>query len=347
MKTSLLGMHLDELNNLVNNLNGNTIHVQTIATSIYKKNIANLDEIENIPTSLIKSLGNKYNIGKYSPKEIIRSNDGSKKYLFVNEQGQQFESVFMPNRKRSTLCISTQSGCRMGCKFCLTGKIGFNGSLSALDILNQLYSIDEYKKVNKIVIMGMGEPFDNYVEVKKAVTILTSNWGGSFGASNITLSTVGLIEPLKDFLKYPFCNLAISLSNPIDIERAKIMPIEKSNPIAEAIDIIKKNPLKKPLRISFEYVALKGINLSEKHAKTLADLLNGIRCHINIISWNVHDGSQFESPDDLELNNFINCLNKLGVLASVRKSRGQDIGAACGQMAGKGNKQIRIQEKNI
>jgi len=340
MKTSLLGLHFDELNNLVKNLDGNTIHVPTIVTSIYKKNIVSLDEIENVPTSLIKSLGNTYSLWKYSPKEIIRSNDGSKKYLFINGQGQQFETVFMPSGKRNTLCISTQSGCRMGCMFCLTGKIGFKGSLSALDILNQLYSIDEFEKVNKIVIMGMGEPFDNYAEVKKVVTILTSNWGTSFGASNITLSTVGLIEPLKDFLKQPFCNLAISLSNPINSERVKIMPIEISNPINEVIDIIKKNPLKKPLRISFEYVALKGINLSEKHAKTLADLLKGISCHVNIINWNVHKDSQFESPDELELNSFINCLNKFGVLASVRKSRGQDIGAACGQMAGKANKKI-------
>ena len=335
MKTSLLGLHFDELNNLVKNLDGNTIHVPTIVTSIYKKNIVSLDEIENVPTSLIKSLGNTYSLWKYSPKEIIRSNDGSKKYLFINGQGQQFETVFMPSGKRNTLCISTQSGCRMGCMFCLTGKIGFKGSLSALDILNQLYSIDEFEKVNKIVIMGMGEPFDNYAEVKKVVTILTSNWGTSFGASNITLSTVGLIEPLKDFLEHPFCNLAISLSNPLHDERIEIMPIERTNPIVEVVELIKKYPLKKPLRVSFEYVALSGINISERHAFAVAALLRGIKCHLNIIGWNEHNSSKYKSPTDLELNSFIDCLNANGVLTSIRQSRGQDIGAACGQMAGK------------
>ena len=335
MKTSLLGLHLDELNNLVKNLNGNTIHVPTIAISIYKKNIASLDEIENVPTSLIKSLGNAYCLGKYSPKEIIRSNDGSKKYLFINEQGQQFESVFMPSGKRNTLCISTQSGCRMGCKFCLTGKIGFNGSLSTLDILNQLYSIDEFAKVNKIVVMGMGEPFDNFEEVKKTITVLASNWGASFGASNITISTVGLIEPLKAFLNDPFGNLAISLSNPLHDERIEIMPIEITNPFIEVVELIKKHPLKKPLRVSFEYVAISGINISERHALAIADLLHGIKCHLNIIRWNEHNSSNYKSPADLELNSFIDCLNANGILTSIRQSRGQDIGAACGQMAGK------------
>jgi len=222
----------------------------------------------------------------------------------------------------------------MGCDFCLTGKIGFKGNLSALDIVNQLLSILESKKVNKLVIMGMGEPFDNFIEVQKAVEILTSQWGLAFGASNITISTVGLLDPLKNFLNKPFCNLAISLNNPFSDERKEIMPIESSNPIFDVVDLIRNNPLKKPLRISFEYVALSGINLSERHALALADLLVGIKCHLNIIRWNSHNGSPYNSPTDLELNAFISCLNKNGVLTAIRQSRGQDIGAACGQMAG-------------
>ena len=276
------------------------------------------------------------------PPFVMNLPTGRETFLFQNYQGQQFESVFMPSTKRNTLCISTQSGCRMGCDFCLTGKIDFKGNLLAQDILNQYFSIPDQEKINRIVIMGMGEPFDNFTEVKKAVEILTAEWGVAFGAANITLSTVGLHEPLRQFLENPFCNLAISLNNPFSEERKSLMPIESTNPIAKVVNLIKAKPLKKPLRVSFEYVALSGINTDEKYAKAIAELLDGIKYHLNIICWNSHNGSKFKSPSELELNVFISCLNKHGVLTSVRQSRGQDIGAACGQMAGnQGDKLIR------
>jgi 23S rRNA (adenine2503-C2)-methyltransferase len=305
-----------------------------IAKWLYKRNSLNLNSIESIPLTLRKSIESIYTSGKYSPVQVIESKDGSRKYLFKNDKEHQFESVFMPGEKRNTLCISTQSGCRMGCGFCLTAKVGFNGNLSATDILNQYYSIPEQKKVNRIVIMGMGEPFDNYGEVKRAVEVLTSQWGANFGAQNITLSTVGLIKQLETFVVNPFCNLAISLNNPFTGEREKIMPIEKTNPIQTVVEIIKSHPLKKPLRVSFEYVALGNVNISERHAKAITKLISGINCHLNIIPWNVHNSATFVTPTEKELKGFIDCLNNNGILTSLRISRGQDIGAACGQMAG-------------
>ncbi len=334
MKTPLLGKTLPEIEEIVQSLNGRADQAIAISKWLYKKNEFSFDLIKSIPNALRKSLDLSYSIGKYPPSLVTVSKDKTRKYLFCNDKGQQFESVFMPSAKRNTLCISSQSGCRMGCKFCLTGKIGFKGNLSALDIVNQFYSLPDYKEVNRLVIMGMGEPFDNFTEVKKAVEIFTSQWGMAFGASNITISTVGLLDPLKQFLEKPFCNLAISLNNPISVERKELMPIENTNPISKIIDLIKQSPLKKPLRLSFEYVALGGVNLSEQHASAIADLLKGINYHLNIICWNSHNGSSYNAPNELELNSFISCLDKNGVLSSVRQSRGQEIGAACGQMAG-------------
>jgi len=341
----LLGKTLKEITEVVLRLNGQAEYALEIAKWIYKKEASTFDEIVSIPLSFRILLKKSYCIGNYNPTQIGESTDKTRKYLFENDRGQRFESVYMPSPKRNTLCISTQSGCRMGCEFCLTGKIGFNGNLSTLDILNQYVSIPEREKINRIVIMGMGEPFDNFSEVKEAVDILTSEWGAAFGSSNITLSTVGLHEPLKEFLEKPFCNLAISLNNPFRDERKSIMPIEGTNPIAEAVKLIKANPLKKPLRVSFEYVALSRRNTEERHAKAIAELLNGISYHLNIICWNSHEGSSYNSPTELELKAFISCLNKYGVLTSVRQSRGQDIGAACGQMAGAGEKrQVKRQQ---
>lgn len=334
MKIPLIGKSFDEITDIVLELKGQANYALEIAKWLYKKEALTFDEIDSIPLSFRKSLESNNCIGIYQPIHVNQSNDKTLKYLFKNQAEQQFESVFMPSLKRNTLCISTQSGCRMGCDFCLTGKIGFKGNLSTTDILNQYFSIPKHKEINRIVIMGMGEPFDNFDEVKKTVEILTAEWGVAFGASNITVSTVGLHEPLKEFLKNPFCNLAISLNSPFSDERKKLMPIERSNSITETVRLIKENPLEKPLRISFEYVALSGVNTDEMHAKAIAELLRGIKYHLNIIPWNNHNDSLYHSPKEIELNTFINCLNDLGVLTSIRQSRGQDIGAACGQMAG-------------
>lgn len=204
---SLIGKTLSEIKGIVYKQNGHAEHALELTKWIYRKDILSFDGIITIPMILRKTLDSNFCIGKYNSSQVIESADKTRKYLFENKQGQRFESVYMPSPKRNTLCMSTQSGCRMGCGFCLTGKMGFKGNLSTHDILNQYLSIPERSKINRIVLMGMGEPFDNFIEVKKAVEILTAEWGMAFGASNITLSTVGLLEPLRLFLANPFCKL--------------------------------------------------------------------------------------------------------------------------------------------
>ncbi|BDX38062.1 putative dual-specificity RNA methyltransferase RlmN [Tenuifilaceae bacterium CYCD] len=331
----LVGQELDSLTNILINEGGSASHAQKLSRWLYRKRLSDLRTIDNIPKILLEKVCLRYGVGYYQPIETFNAADGSRKYLFQNDNGQRFESLLMKSLRRTTLCVSSQSGCRMGCKFCMTGSIGFKGNLTAHDILNQLLSIPDSKSVNRIVIMGMGEPFDNSDEVLRAIRILTADWGCAFGKSNITLSSVGILDELEIFLKNPICNLAISLHSPFPEERKSLMPIEMANPIATVIDLIKKYPLPKPLRVSFEYVALGGINLSEQHAEAISKLLQGIQCHLNIIPWNSHENALFNTPNDDELQVFINLLNSLGVLTTIRKSMGGEIAAACGQMAGK------------
>lgn len=332
----ILGKDLSEIEAFIFDYHGNKRHAATLCNAIYRKRIQHIHDIKSIPLTLRKAITTDYFIGNYLFNRVEESTDGTNKYLFINERGYDFETAYLPGTKRNTLCISTQSGCRMGCEFCKTGQLGLKGSLSAFDMLNQLYSIPQSNEVNRLVLMGMGEPFDNFTEVTRALRILTSQWGFAFGKSNITISTVGILNPLRGFLQNPLCNLAISLNSPFPVERIQLMPIERSNPISEVASLVRLNPLPEPLRVSFEYVALGGMNLTRHHARAISVLLRGIRCHLNIINWNHHPTSRFKLPANNEVSKFIEHLNHFGVLASVRESRGQDIGAACGTMVGKG-----------
>lgn len=308
----------------------------TLAQKIYRNRIKRFSEISNVPKAIVNWLEQSFQeLYADITYESYYGADGSVKYLFSNAEGQVYESIYMDHGKRNTLCISSQAGCRMGCKFCLTGSMGFKGNLDAGRIVEQLLAIPESKTVNRLVIMGMGEPLDNYTEVKRALEILTAEWGVAFGKANITLSSVGIIDELEQFLQNPLCNLAISLHSPFAIERAMLMPSENSNPIEKVVDLLKRFPLHKPLRLSFEYVALSGINLTQEHARAIAELMKGLKYHLNIIPWNEHSAADFKRPTENELESFTRWLNRNGVLWTIRQSKGNDVGAACGQMAGK------------
>jgi len=334
---TLVGKDLKQVEAWLSELGFPTHYGVKLTGWIYRKRIQNYADINDIPKHILKALKDEFGeVRGHIGYERYPGTDGSVKYLFTNAQGQHYESIFMDNGKRKTLCVSTQAGCRMGCRFCMTGSIGFKGNLDAGSIVGQLLAIPESKSVNRLVIMGMGEPFDNWVEVSQALEILTSAWGVAFGRSNITLSTVGILDGLERFLMNPPCNLAISLHSPFPYERALLMPSEVKNPISRVVDTLLKHPIPKPLRLSFEYVALGGINLSEQHAKAVCELLKGLNYHINIIPWNEHSAaSEFRKPTPVELENFTRWLNQHGALWTIRQSRGNEVGAACGQMAGK------------
>jgi 23S rRNA (adenine2503-C2)-methyltransferase len=215
----------------------------------------------------------------------------------------------------------------------MTGKQGFQGNLSSNEILNQFRSLPEFRQLTNMVFMGMGEPLDNLTEVLKSLEILTGDWGYGWSPSRITVSTVGMVSKITEFLERSRCHLAVSLHSPFDEERKQLMPIQKTNTVKEVIDIIKSYGFTGQRRVSFEYILFKGINDSPRHVKELVRLLNGIRCRINIIRFHSFPGSDLRSPDVETTIAFREALNAKGMLATIRSSRGVDINAACGLLS--------------
>lgn len=334
-KTHLVGLDLKELELLVKNYGFDPSFALDICKWVYRKGCKDFNEMNTIPLMLRQKLDHHFSLKSLTQIKEQNSVDGTKKYLFHTSEANPFETAFMPGAKRNTLCISTQSGCRMGCGFCFTSKLGLIQNLSAGQIIDQLLAIRERSLVNRIVLMGMGEPLDNHNEVFKALKILNASWGIAFGAKNITLSTVGLLHSMKTLVDLRLCNIAVSLHNPFASQRQELMPVEADYPIHKVVEFFKENPLKKPLRLSFEYVVIPGENDSIEHAAAISNLLKEIICHVNVIPLNT---SKNNSEHPLAAKRFQAMLNGLNQPTTLRTSRGFDIDAACGMMAGKGVK---------
>jgi len=331
MKTgSLCGLSADEIGRLA----GVDLSVAIkIANSIYKKGIGDISLLPGISKKARNKLMTSFRSGLYLPSASVRSSDGTVKYLFRNEEGQEFETVFLSDEKRNTVCISSQSGCRMGCPFCATGKYGFRGDLEAGDIVNQVISIPERGIITHVVFMGMGEPLDNIDNVLKACDILTAEWGLSLSPRNITVSTVGLTSGVKRFLSESECNLALSLYSPFSGERKAVVPAEKHNPASEIIEIMKEFPLKKKRRISIAYVMIKGKNDTDDHLAELKNILRGSRIRVNLLPYHKVAGDPDISSSPETMIRFKHELVVSGISASIRKSKGIDVSAACGLLA--------------
>jgi len=332
-KEKLYGKTLNELIAVTKHLGLPGFSARQIADWLYKKEISSVDEMTNLSKKIREKISEEYELGLASPESVAESSDGTKKYLFKVLNTRYIESAYIPDKERATLCVSSQSGCRMGCIFCMTGKQGFQGNLSANEILNQFRSLPEFSTITNIVYMGMGEPLDNLTEVLKSLEIMTSEWGYAWSPTRITVSTVGLLAPVKEFLEKSRCHLAVSLHSPFDEERRKLMPVQKTNTIAEVLDVIRNFDFNSQRRVSFEYILFEGINDTPVHIKELAKILNGIKCRINIIRFHEIPGSEFKSPGIEETNRFKEALNAKGILTTVRASRGVDIQAACGLLS--------------
>ncbi len=332
-KEKLYGKTLDELIAVTRQIILPGYAARQIADWLYKKEITEIEEMSNLSKKTREALSEAYEIGLCPPVSEAVSSDGTKKYLFKVLNDKYIETAFIPEDDRATICLSCQAGCKMGCIFCLTGKQGFQGNLSSNEILNQFRSIPEFRKLTNIVYMGMGEPLDNLDEVIKSLEILTGLWGYGWAPTRITVSTIGLKNQVREFLERSRCHLAVSLHSPFDEERSRLMPIQKTNNIREILEIIRTADLNSQRRISFEYILFKGINDTPQHVQELARLLNGIKCRINIIRFHTIPGSEFTSPSLQEAEGFRDILNKKGILATVRRSRGEDIGAACGLLS--------------
>jgi 23S rRNA (adenine2503-C2)-methyltransferase len=334
-KEILFGKTLDELTEIVKELGMQKFTAKQIAQWLYGKQAESFDRMVNISKKNRSRLSEKYEIGRTKPVTVSVSTDGTRKYLYRTVGGRFIENAYIPEPNHNTLCVSSQTGCKMGCEFCATGQQKFHGQLTAGEIVNQLFSIPDFETISNIVYMGMGEPFDNYEEVKKSIDILTSDWGYGMSPRRINVSTIGIIPEMKRFIEETECHLAVSLHSPFDDERRSLMPVENAYPIKKVIDLIKQYDWRGQRRISFEYIVFEGINHSERHVKELARLLNGLRCRINLIRFHKIPNTRFATTTDHSIETFKEQLRKKGIITTIRASRGQDIDAACGLLSTK------------
>ena len=332
-KAPLLGKTLDELTQIVLDLGMPKFTAGQIASWLYGRKVASIDEMTNLSVKNRERLKECYEVGATAPVLEMRSVDGTVKYLFRTPEGDYVESVYIPDADRATLCVSSQVGCKMNCKFCMTGKQGYTNSLTAAQILNQIYSIPERDTLTNVVFMGMGEPFDNLDEVLRALEILTASYGYAWSPKRITVSSVGLRKGLKRFLDESDCHLAISLHSPFPAQRQELMPAEKAFSIVEIVDILRQYDFSKQRRLSFEYIVFKGVNDSLIYAKELVRLLRGLDCRMNLIRFHAIPNVDLEGADMETMLAFRDYLTQHGLFATIRASRGEDIFAACGMLS--------------
>lgn len=332
-KYPLLGMTLDELQSVVRGLGMPKFAAKQIASWLYDKKVSSIDEMTNLSLKHREALGAEYEVGGVPPVEAMHSVDGTIKYLFQVGERNFVEAVYIPDDDRATLCVSSQVGCKMNCKFCMTGKQGFTTNLTANQILNQISSLPERDKLTNVVLMGMGEPLDNLDEVLKALEVLTAPYGYGWSPKRITLSSIGLRKGLQRFIEESDCHLAISLHSPVPSQRLDLMPAERAFSITEIVDLLKNYDFSKQRRLSFEYIVFKGVNDSLIYAKELVKLLRGVDCRINLIRFHAIPGVDLEGTDMETMVTFRDYLTSHGVFSTIRASRGEDIFAACGMLS--------------
>ena len=336
MKEILLGKSPSELKETVLRLGLPAFTAKQLANWLYVKREFDFSRMTDISKAGREMLDKECATGIVPPQESLTSKDGTRKYLFPVEGG-AVEAVVIPDGERRTLCVSSQVGCKMSCAFCMTGRQGFHGNLTSAQILSQFLAIEDAPQLTNAVFMGMGEPLDNYDNVMKAIEVLTASWGFAWSPKRITLSTIGVLPRLKQYLEDSKCHLAVSLHNPFPEERLQMMPVQKAWPIEDVIALIRKYDFSGQRRVSFEYTMFGGFNDSKRHADALIRLLSGLECRVNLIRFHRIPDFPYESSQDRVMEDFRDRLNAHGVTCTIRASRGEDIFAACGLLAGKHN----------
>ena len=337
MKQTLLGKTLPELQQVALSVGLQKFAGKQLAEWLYVRRATSFEQMTNISLKGRQALEEQYTIGRHNPVAEAVSKDGTKKYLFrlslQDGKGDVYiESVYIPDNDRATLCVSTQAGCKMGCKFCMTGTLGFHGQLPAGEILNQIFSIPDSDKLTNIVYMGEGEPMDNIDHVLRSLQVMTEPWGCAWSPKRITVSTVGVVPGLERFLKESECHLALSLHNPFGAERQEIMPIEKRYHLTDVVAMLKQYDWQHQRRVSFEYICWHGQNDTIRHAKELVRLLKGLPCRINLIRFHAGVDQTFAGSDDQQMEWLRDYLSDNGITTTIRRSRGEDILAACGML---------------
>ena len=329
----LYGRTPDDLAALCRELGMPRFAAGQLARWLYERHEEDPQRMSDIAAAHRETLGRRFGRALSAPVRVSESVDGTKKYLFRTHRGAYIESAYIPDGERATLCVSSQAGCRMGCRFCATGRQGLQHSLTAAEILNQIVSLPERDRLTTLVFMGMGEPLDNLDEVLRALGIITAPWGFGWSPTRVTVSTAGVVPQLRRFLEATKVHLAVSLHNPFADERAAIMPVEKAWPIAETAAILRDYDFTHQRRVSFEYILMEGLNDSPRHIRELCRLLDGIKCRINLIRFHKIPGSPYFSPDDAGMIRFRDALTARGIQTTIRASRGEDIQAACGLLS--------------
>lgn len=338
MRPNVLDMTRAELEAWMEGLGERPYRARQLMAWVYRKGVTAFGEMTDLSKALRAKLEGELEVAL--PEVLAReaSRDGTEKFLLGLKDGQAVEAVLIPDEDRLTLCVSTQVGCQMGCRFCLTALGGFSRNLTSGEILGQVLAVRKAtgRRITNVVLMGMGEPLDNYQEVRKAIEVMTDDLGLGLSSRRVTLSTVGLIPELERLVREgPRCRIAISLNAPDQETRALLMPISKRYPLGELLEACRALPLPPRDRITFEYVLIRDVNSSPEHARLLAEALRGIRCKVNLIPLNEAPEIPFKAPRPGEVEAFQKVLLSEGYTALVRESRGRDISAACGQLRGK------------
>lgn len=330
IRKPLLGMSLYELKEVAKTLGLPAFAGGQIAKWIYTQHVKSIDDMTNISKAGREKLKEAYVIGSMPHLHRLESKDGTVKYLFPTTSGKSVETVFIPEKDRATLCVSSQVGCKMNCLFCQTGKQGFEGSLPASDILNQIYSLPESERLTNIVFMGQGEPMDNLDNVLRATEVLTAPYGYAWSPKRITVSSVGVKNKLKRFLDESECHVAISMHSPFHEQRMQLMPAERGMSIESVVELLRNYDFSHQRRLSFEYIMFGGLNDSTEHAKEIIKLTRGLDCRVNLIRFHKIPDVDLKGCDEHKMEAFRDYLTAHGVFTTIRASRGQDIFAACG-----------------
>ena len=335
-KKTLLGMSLSELKDAVRELGMPQFTASQIAKWLYQQHVTDIDGMTNISKANRERLSAHYEVGAMAPIDSQHSKDGTIKYLFPvgGGDGTKFvETVYIPDKERATLCVSCQVGCKMNCLFCQTGKQGFEGNLTAADILNQIYALPERDSLTNIVFMGQGEPMDNLDNVLRATEILTADYGYAWSPKRITVSSVGVKNKLKRFLDESECHVAISMHSPIHEQRQRLMPAERQMTIEETVSLLRQYDFSHQRRCSFEYICFAGLNDTTTHAREIVRLLQGLECRVNLIRFHEIPDVDLPGADEKRMEALRDYLTAHGIFTTIRASRGQDIFAACGLLS--------------
>ncbi len=333
--TPLIGMTLPELRDVAAQVGLKPFAAKQMAAWLYQRHVSDINDMTDLSKVARDRLQKAYRIGRERPKAEARSADGTVKYLFEGAGGRDVEAVYIPDKDRATLCVSSQAGCKMNCSFCMTGRQGFHGNLTAARIINQILSVPESESLTNIVFMGMGEPTDNLDAVLHAIEILTEPWGMGWSPKRITVSTIGNLGGLRTLLDTTKVHIAVSIHSPFPSEREGIMPVERAYPARKVMDLLRKYDFAHQRRLSVEYIMWRGFNDDMRHADALARLLKGTSARVNLIRYHALPDDDRQPAAKATMEAFRDRLNSLGVTATIRASRGEDIDAACGMLAGK------------